>query len=54
MSQDTSTWNTNIKLATTTWWHGKTIEEKTDLESSFVIVINSIGMAVPMLLFTLV
>jgi len=35
------------------WWESKTIDEKTDLESSFVISASGLGVIIPTLIITL-
>ncbi len=53
MNQLTSLWQDSIQPKIYSWWNCKTIEEKTDLESSFAIIVTGLGPIIPVLIFSL-
>ena len=54
MKQLVSLWRESMQPKIDAWWDCKTIDEKSDLESSFVMIAIGLGTIVPMLIFTLV
>ncbi len=53
MNQLISLWCECMQPKINSWWDCKTIEEKSDLESSFSIGAIGLGSIVPMLIFSL-
>jgi len=53
MNQLVSLWRESMQPKINFWWDCKTIEEKSDLESSFSIVVIGLGTIAPMIFFIL-